>query len=325
MRVTFSIDSWELKAPFVTSQAEVFAIETLTVFLEDGDHIGRGEALGVDYLGETAQSMSHQVMAFSREIDQGIDRGGLQEILPPGGARNAIDCALWDLECKRAGKRVWELAGLPVPEPVCTVYTLSLDDAEAMAREALAHPAFPVLKVKLNETLVLERLAAIRAARPDAQLLIDANGSWSVSLLESMGDDLVALDIAMVEQPLPRGADAALARMDVPVPLFADESCQGLAEIDALADRYQGINIKLDKCGGLTEALAMLERAQQLGMETMVGNMLGSSLAMAPGFVVAQQCRWVDLDGPLWQRADRFPPLRFDAGTLFAPEAALWG
>jgi len=325
MRVTFSIDSWELKAPFVTSQAEVFAIETLTVFLEDGDHIGRGEALGVDYLGETAQSMSHQVMAFSREIDQGIDRAGLQKLLPRGGARNAIDCALWDLECKQAGKRIWEVAGLPTPEPVCTVYTLSLDDPGAMAREALAHPAFPVLKVKLNDKLVLERLTAIREARPDAQLLIDANGSWSASLLTSIGADLAALNVAMVEQPLPRGADADLARVDVPFPLFADESCQGLAEIDALANRYQGINIKLDKCGGLTEALAMLERTQQLGMETMVGNMLGSSLAMAPGFVLAQQCRWVDLDGPLWQRADRVPPLRFDAGELFAPEAALWG
>lgn len=325
MRVTFSIDSWELNAPFVTSQAEVFCIETLTVFLDHSGLVGRGEALGVDYLGESAQSMSHQVMALSQEIDQGIDRTALQRLLPPGGARNAIDCALWDLECKQAGKRVWELAGLPHPKPVCTVYTLSLDDAEAMAREALAQASFPVLKVKLNGEMVLERLTAIRRARPDAQLLIDANGSWSASLLESIGEDLAALKVAMVEQPLPRGADASLAQVDVTVPLFADESCQALTEIEALADRYQGINIKLDKCGGLTEALAMLERAQQMGMETMVGNMLGSSLAMAPGFVVAQQCRWVDLDGPLWQRADRSAAMRFDAGTLFAPEAALWG
>lgn len=325
MKVTFSIDHWELKAPFVTAQEECFAIETLTVFVQDGRHTGRGEALGVDYLDETAQSMSHQVMAISAEIDQGMTRAELQKRLPPGGARNAVDCALWDLQSKREGKRVWELAGMQRPEPVHTVYTLSLDSAEAMAEQALAHSDYAILKLKLDAADVVDRLQAVRQARPAAQLLIDANGSWSAPLLQDIGDDLSALEIAMVEQPLPRGADADLAELKISVPLFADESCQSLAEMETLADRYQGINIKLDKCGGLTEALAMLERARQLGLETMVGNMLGSSLAMAPGFVVAQQCRWVDLDGPLWQRADHTPPMQYDAGTLHAPDATLWG
>lgn len=295
------------------------------MYLEDREHTGRGEALGVDYLGETAHSMSHQVMACSRQIDRGIDRAGLQQLMPPGGARNAVDCALWDLECKRSGQRAWDLAGLGKPGPVCTVYTISLDSADAMAAEALQHIDYPILKLKLDANHVLERLQAIRKACPGTTLLIDANGSWNADLLEAVAADLAALDIAMVEQPLPAGADEVLATLKVPVALFADESCQSLADMDALADRYQGINIKLDKCGGLTEALAMLQHAQELQMDTMVGNMLGSSLGMAPGFLVAQQCRWVDLDGPLWQRADREPPMRFETGILHAPEAALWG
>jgi L-alanine-DL-glutamate epimerase-like enolase superfamily enzyme len=236
-----------------------------------------------------------------------------------------VDCALWDLECKRQGKRAWELAGMPDTQTVSTVYTLSLDEPRTMAAEALAHANYPILKLKLDSEQVLERLQAIRAARPDAQLLIDANGSWTADLLQRIGEDLAELGVAMVEQPLPRGADTALAQVQIAVPLYADESCQSLAEMDSLADRYQGVNIKLDKCGGLTEALAMLERAQQLGLETMVGNMLGSSLAMAPAFLVAQRCRWVDLDGPLWQRADHEPAMRFESGTVHPPEAALWG
>jgi L-alanine-DL-glutamate epimerase-like enolase superfamily enzyme len=236
-----------------------------------------------------------------------------------------VDCALWDLECQRAGQRAWALAGIGEPHPVTTVYTLSLDTATRMAEEAERHADFSVLKVKLNGDNALERLTAIRAARPDAELLVDANGSWDVQLLEQLGDELARLEIAMVEQPLPRGADQPLAGLKYPVPLVADESCQGLAELDAMAGLYQGVNIKLDKCGGLTEALALQKRAHALGLETMVGNMLGSSLAMAPGFLIAQGCRWVDLDGPLWQRADRAPAIRFEHGLMHAPAAALWG
>lgn len=324
MNFSFSIDHWELKAPFVTAGECLFAIETLTVYLRDGDHLGRGEALGVDYLGETASSLSHQLMAVSREIDAGLDRAMVQALLPPGGARNALDCALWDLECKRSGKRAWALAGIETG-PVTTAWTLAMDSPAAMAEAAAQWPDRPVLKLKLDGEAITERLAAVRAARPDAELLVDANGSWTAEVLRRAAPALAEHRVAMVEQPLPRENDGALADLDCPVPVVADESCQHLGELDALADRYDGINIKLDKCGGLTAALELLQACRERGLETMVGNMLGSSLAMAPAFLVAQGCRWVDLDGPLWQRADRAAPVRFEVGVMHAPEASLWG
>ncbi len=324
MNFSFSIDHWELNAPFVTSAEELFALETLTVYLEDGPLVGRGEALGVDYLGETARGLSHQLMACSRDIDAGLDRQAVQSLLPPGGARNALDCALWDLECKRTGRRAWELAGLELG-PVETVYTLSLDEPGAMAAEARAHAHHPALKLKLNAEAVIERLSAVRAARPDATLIVDANGAWTAELLDGLGEDLRELDIALVEQPLPRDGDAELAELDCPVPLCADESCQHIGELDTVAVRYDAVNIKLDKCGGLTAALALADACRERGLERMVGNMLGSSLAMAPAFLVALDCRWVDLDGPLWQRADRAHPIRYEGGNVTPPEAALWG
>ena len=324
MKASFSIDHWELNAPFVTSQEQLFAIETLTVYLEDGAVVGRGEALGVDYLGETPQGMSHQVMAIARELDKGIDRSMLPSLLPPGGARNAVDCALWDLECKRTGQRAWELAGLDA-KPVTSAYTLSLEDADAMAAEASARREYEILKLKLDAEAVSERVAAIRAARPDARLLIDANGGWDLALLERVGDAVAGARVELIEQPLPRGQDEGLERLAYPVPLCADESCQHTGELEAVATHYDAINIKLDKCGGLTEALELSARARGMGLALMVGNMLGSSLAMAPGFVVAQTCRWVDLDGPLWQRADRADPIHYQDGAMHAPTAKLWG
>lgn len=324
MITTFSIDQWELQEPFVTSQDSYFSIETLTVYLEDGSRVGRGEALGVDYFGETAQGMSHQVMAIARDLDAGLDRKALQALLPPGGARNAVDCALWDLECKRDGRRAWERVGLDVA-PVATLYTLSLDTPEAMGKEARAQAAYGTLKLKLDAEHVEDRLDAVRAARPDARLLIDANGGWDLALLSRVGDLLARHRVELLEQPLPRGDDAGLVGLAYPVPLCADEACQDLAELASIADRYDVVNLKLDKCGGLTEALAMVERARKLDLGLMVGNMLGSSLAMAPAFLVAQACRWVDLDGPLWQRADRKHAISYDGETMAVPEAGLWG
>jgi L-alanine-DL-glutamate epimerase-like enolase superfamily enzyme len=251
-------------------------------------------------------------------------RSALQAMLPPGGARNALDCALWDLACRRTGSRAWDLLGRSV-HPVTTCYTLSLDSAEAMADEARAHGKHAVLKLKLDADDVEARLEAVRKARPDAELLIDANGAWDRPLLERVGDVLARHRVALLEQPLPRGSEDALARLNYPVPLCADESCQHAGELEALVDRFQVVNIKLDKAGGLTEALAVADRAQVLGFDLMVGNMLGSSLAMAPAFLVAQACRWVDLDGPLWQRADRDHPIRYDDGVMHLPQAALWG
>ena len=324
MKVTFSIDHWALNAGFATSQETLFNIETLTVYLDADGISARGEALGVDYFGETAQSISHQVMDIVGDLEGGLDRAGLQSLLPPGGARNAVDCALWDLACKRRGARAWELAGVSA-NPVTTLYTLSLDAAETMAREAHAQHAHAVLKLKLDDQGVAERVKAVRAARPDARLLIDANGAWDAALLERVGDTLARCEIDLLEQPLPRDGDDALAGLNYPVPLCADESCQHAGEVEALRGRYDVINIKLDKTGGLTEALALVQEARDLGFELMVGNMLGTSLAMAPAFLVAQDCRWVDLDGPLWQRADRAYPIRYDGGAMSPPEAKLWG
>jgi L-alanine-DL-glutamate epimerase-like enolase superfamily enzyme len=324
MKLSFSIDSWSLKEPFVTAKDYTFRIETLTVQIKDGRHVGRGEALGVDYLGETALSMGDQVLAVAPAVDAGIDCRQLQALLPAGGARNAIDCALWDLACKRAGQRIWQLLGLAAA-PVTTVYTLSLDKPEAMAGQASAHRSMPALKLKLNGNEPAACLRAVRAARPDAELLIDANGGWSPALLDEMAGVLVDCQVALLEQPLERGADQYLAGLDYPVPLGADESCQGLAELEQAAASYQVINIKLDKCGGLSEALQMVEWCRARGITLMVGNMLGSSLAMAPAMVVARSCRFVDLDGPLWQQSDRAPPLRFNGALVHPPDARLWG
>jgi L-alanine-DL-glutamate epimerase-like enolase superfamily enzyme len=332
--ITFSIDHWALNDAFVTAQETVFNIETLTVYLDDGARLGRGEALGVDYFGETAQSLSHQVMEVAPVLEARLAPAGnpdlasirdlLQDLLPPGGARNALDCALWDLACQRARVRAWDLLGRAI-HPVRTAYTLSLDAPGNMATEALAHPGHGVLKLKLDQEDVAARLSAVREARPDAELMIDANGAWDRSLLESLGDTLAQQRVALLEQPLPRGSDAELAGLNYPVPLCADESCQHAGEVDALVDRFDVVNIKLDKAGGLTGALALAERARALGFDLMVGNMLGSSLAMAPAFLVAQDCRWVDLDGPLWQRADREHPIRYDGERMHAPDAVLWG
>ncbi len=323
MRTTFSIDHWELKAPFVTASEEVFSIETLTVYLENRNGTGRGEALGVDYLGETAQSMSHQVMGVSRELDAGTDRQGLLSLLPPGGARNAVDCALWDLECRRAGRRAWEQAGVE-PSPVRTLYTLSLDSAEAMAREAAAHARMPALKLKLDADDPAGKLAAVRAARPDADLVIDANGGWSIGLLRDLLPALTAHRVELVEQPLPRGADGDLDDLECPVPLCADESCQHAGELDDISGRYQAVNIKLDKCGGLTAGLALARDCHERGLDVFVGNMLGSSLSMAQAFPLTPFARWVDLDGPLWQRGDYDPPIRYDDGVMNPPAPGLW-
>lgn len=324
MRLSFSIDSWSLNEPFVTASGHYYRIETLTIQLDDDEYRGRGEALGVDYLGETPISMGDQVLAVASAIEQGASRHDLRDLLPPGGARNAIDCALWDLECKRSGERAWEMAGLEVG-PVQTVYTLSLDKPEAMASQAVRHAHMPLLKLKLNADDPATRLRAVRAARPDAELIIDANGGWDLDLLEAMAPVLVECKVAMLEQPLARSHDHALRDLRYPVALGADESCQHEAELADAAEKYQVINIKLDKCGGLTEALSMAEWCQAEDLELMVGNMLGSSLSMAPGFVIAQFCRHVDLDGPLWQRSDREHPMRYSGAKLSPPDRRLWG
>jgi len=317
-------DRWELNAPFVISRGVHHHIDTITVRLSAGGTCGRGEALGVEYLGETAESMQAQLEAIRDKVESGADQHAIQELLPPGGARNALDCAMWDLRSKQSGRRVHEMLGTPF-EPVTTVYTLSLDEPDHMAREAAAHARFPALKLKLGRDRPVDRLAAVRAARPDACLVVDANCDWSVDLLDSLADDLVALGVEMVEQPLPTGADAGLEGLDYPVTLCADESCQSLADLPQAAQRYRMVNIKLDKCGGLSEAMEMVHWCRERGVGLMIGNMLGSSLAMAPAFLVAQYCRYVDLDGPLWQKTDRGTPFEYEGALMKPPAPGLWG
>ena len=311
-------------APFVTAGETVNHIDVLHVMLEHEGFTGRAETMGVDYFGETVESLEAELSALDPVAIAGLDRQTLQTLLPPGGSRNGLDCALWDLEAKQTSGGVAALTGIAMA-PVHTLFTLSLDDPDAMARRAYEVPQLTRLKLKLNAQEPLDCLQAVREARPDAQLVIDANGSWTPEVMMAVGDGLARYNVALLEQPVPHGDDGALENLRYPVPLCADESCQSSADLEAVADRYDAINIKLDKCGGLTDALAIREWCQRHGKQIMVGNMLGSSLAMAPALVVAQGADFVDLDGPLWQRADVAPALCIESGCIKPPEPALWG
>ena len=325
MKLTATIEDWELLRPFRIAGAEWLSSPTLLVELEADGHRGRGEAQGVFYLGETAESIYRQVDAARAEIEAGIDRSRLQDLLPPGGARNALDCALWDLECKRHGQSIWQLTGIR-PGPVTTVYTIGIEpDPQDMAALARAASDAPILKIKLDQDRPVERLQAIRAARPDAKLVVDANQGWNVELLEAVLPACAELGLAMLEQPLPRGADEALAGLESPVLLAADESCLHLDELAQAAGRYGMINIKLDKTGGLTEALRLARKARKLGCQLMVGNMVGTSLGMAPAFVLAQLCDFVDIDGPLLLKYDRPFGLQYRHGEVSELNPMLWG
>jgi len=311
-------------APFVTAGETVHHIDVLHVMLEHEGFVGRAETMGVDYFGETVERLEAELSALDPAAIAGLDRRTLQTLLPPGGSRNGLDCALWDLEAKQTSGGIAALTGIAMA-PLHTLFTLSLDDPDAMARRAYEVPQLSRLKLKLNAQEPLDCLQAIREARPDAQLVIDANGSWTPEVMMAMGDGLARFEVALLEQPLPHGDDGALENLRYPVPLCADESCQSSADLEAVADRYDAINIKLDKCGGLTDALTIREWCQRHGKRIMVGNMLGSSLAMAPALVVAQGADFVDLDGPLWQRADVSPALAVESGCIQPPKPALWG
>ena len=324
MKLRMSAQRWEMVAPFVTAGETVNHIDVLHVMLEHEGFTGRAETMGVDYFGETVESLEAELSALDPVAVAVLDRQTLQTLLPPGGSRNGLDCALWDLEAKQTSGGVAALTGITMA-PVHTLFTLSLDDPDAMARRAYEVPQLTRLKLKLNAQEPLDCLQAVREARPDAQLVIDANGSWTPEVMMAVGDGLARFKVALLEQPLSHGDDGALENLRYPVPLCADESCQSSADLEAVADRYDAINIKLDKCGGLTDALAIREWCQRHGKQIMVGNMLGSSLAMAPALVLAQGADFVDLDGPLWQRADVAPALSIESGCIQQSEPALWG
>ena len=326
IHVTTSVERWELIEPFATARDSVTHVPVLVVTLTGaGGHRGRAEAAGVDYDGETPETMTAQIEAVKRSLHDAIRFDELQRSLPAGGARNALDCALWDLRAKEAGVPVWTLAGLEPPRPVTTAFTLGLASEHDTRRKAREARGYPLLKIKVDADRHVDLVRIVREEHPAARLIVDANQAWSRPLLERLLPRLRELGVELVEQPLPRGEDAALDGVARVLPLAADESCTDLASLAGLAGRYDYVNLKLDKCGGLTEALAMCAEAKRRGLGLMVGNMCGTSLAMAPAFLVAQSCTYVDLDGPLLQKLDREPPIRFESGRMSPPEAALWG
>ncbi len=326
MRCTVEIEHWEMHEVFATSRDALTRIPVILVTLVAADgHIGRGEAAGVDYHGETPQSMVHDVQSVSERLHADLTTAQLQTLLPPGGARNALDCALWDLRAKQSGVPVAVTAGFLSLRPVRTVLTLGLADETDTRRKARESLRYSELKLKLDADRHLDVVRIVREEHPTARLVVDANQAWDRALLDRLEPPLRALGVELIEQPVPQSEDATLDGYAGLIPLAADESCVDRQSFPALVGRYRYLNIKLDKCGGLTEALAMVHEASRLGFGLMVGNMCGTSLAMAPGFLVAQSCTHVDLDGPLLQRLDRPYPIHFEDGLMSVPARALWG
>ena len=319
LSVTF--DSFALAEVFTISRGARSTAEVLTVHATANGVTGRGECVPYARYGETRESVADQIAA----LPTGLDRAALPDLLAAGAARNAVDCALWDLEAKRSGRRVWELAGLPTPGPEITAFTLSLEAPEKMRAAAAKNAHRPLLKIKLGTPDDMPRLEAVRAGAPAARIIVDANEGWSADVYSDLAPHLMRLGVEMVEQPLPAGEDAMLAEIARPLPVCADESCHDRASLPELAGKYDMVNIKLDKTGGLTEALALRDAARAQGYAVMVGCMVGSSLAMAPAVLVAQRAQVVDLDGPLLLAADRSPALRYDDAGVHPPAAELWG
>jgi L-alanine-DL-glutamate epimerase-like enolase superfamily enzyme len=312
---------------FTISRGTRTTAETVVVELTDPEGVarGRGECVPYAHYGETVDGVIAAIESLRARVEGGLDRIGLQELLPAGAARNALDCAYWDLEAKRSGRPVWQLCGLSPLEPVITAYTLSLDTPEAMGRAAAANAARPLLKLKLAGPDDLARVEAVRANAPETRLIVDANEGWTPDDYVALAPRLAALGVVLIEQPLPAGQDAGLAGLQRPVPVCADESCHATDSLAEIAGRYDAVNIKLDKTGGLTEALKLRQAALDQGYQIMVGCMVATSLAMAPAVLVAQGADVVDLDGPLLMARDRPEGLRYEGSTLHPPEPALWG
>ncbi|MFQ5626669.1 MAG: N-acetyl-D-Glu racemase DgcA [Methyloligellaceae bacterium] len=318
-------ESWPIRGTFAISRGSRTEASVVVAQIRDLPHTGRGECVPYARYGESIASVCAQIEGLAGPVAAGMTREGLQDALPPGAARNALDCALWDLEAKRAGKRVWELAGLPAPEPLTSAYTLSLDTPEAMRASAESHAERPLLKVKLSGPGDLERVRAVRQGAPGAAIIVDANEGWTVEEYIELAPARAKLGVKMIEQPLPADNDAALGDMTRPVPVCADEACHDRASLPRLKGRYDIVNIKLDKTGGLTEALALKREAERSGVKVMVGCMLGTSLSMAPAVVAAQGAAIADLDGPLLLEDDRDHGLRYAGSRIYPPDAALWG
>lgn len=318
-----TVERWPVAGSFNISRGAKTHVDVVVCTVSDGTHIGRGEGTPIYYHGETAEGCS-EAIRDAADRPEAFDRQALRRIMEPGAARNALDCALWDIEAARSGLPVWQLAGLPEPAALSTAFTISLDEASVMAEAARAVAArgFTLLKCKLTGEGDRECVAAVRAGAPDAQIVVDANESWSGLDLAAEAAALASLGVTLIEQPLPASDDKALKTIDAVIPFCADESCQSLADIDRLSG-YQAINIKLDKAGGLTEALAMARAARERNLQIMVGCMLATSLGIAPAFLLGQLADWVDLDGALLLARDRDGALVANRGRIEAGN--LWG
>ena len=325
LQLTVAIEKFPIAGTFTISRGSRTEAVVVTATVTDGTHTGVGECVPYPRYGETVESVSALIQAEAETLAKGGLQDALCRNLKAGAARNALDCALWDFRAKASGKRVWELAGLAEPMPVTTCYTLSLGTAESM--EAAAHTARsrPLLKVKLGGEGDPARIAAVRRGAPHARLVVDANEAWTPETLHLNALACHAAGVELIEQPLPAGSDAALVGFVSPVPLCADESVHTRGTLADVATRYSAINIKLDKTGGLTEALEMVKAAKALNLNIMVGCMVGTSLAMAPAMLIAHAATFVDLDGPLLLARDREPGLRFDGSTVYPSLPALWG
>jgi L-alanine-DL-glutamate epimerase-like enolase superfamily enzyme len=325
MELSVQIERWPLASAFTISRGSKTEAVVVTVELSDGPHYGRGECVPYARYGETPELVVAAIEALRPALRRGLDRDTLQAAMPAGAARNALDCAFWDLAAKHANRRVYELACLATPKPLVTAYTISLAAPDAMAQAAAQAAGRPLLKVKLGGEGDGERIAAVRRAAPKAELIVDANEGWSA---ENLAQNLRACAVAgvtLIEQPLPEGRDDALLHIKRPIPVCADESVHDRASLEALAGKYDAINVKLDKSGGLTEALALAADAERRGFSIMVGCMVATSLAMAPAVLVAERASVVDLDGPLLLAKDREEGLRYEGSLIYPSEAALWG
>jgi L-alanine-DL-glutamate epimerase-like enolase superfamily enzyme len=324
LELTTQIERFPTAGAWTISRGSVSEIAVVVAEARLGDAVGRGECRPYPRYDETPEGVVAEIEAAARALarDPDADPG---QLMPAGAARNAVDCALWDLRAKRAGRPVWQLAGLPEPKPVVTAYSIALDTPERMRAKAAENAHRPLLKVKLGGKGDLERIRAVREGAPTARILVDANEGWTAESYSAIAPELVALGVAMVEQPLPAWDDDALRGMERPLPVCADETCHDRASLPAIAGKYDMINIKLDKTGGLTEALALRTEAERLGLKVMVGCMLATSLAMAPALLVAQGAAIVDLDGPLLLAQDRPHGLTYDGSGVHPPTPELWG
>lgn len=318
-------ESWDLAEPFTISRGTRSTAEVVVVEIEWNGHRGRGECVPYPRYGESVQSVLDQIRSVRSGLSPNPERSVLQDLLPAGAARNAVDCALWDLEASAANKRAWELAGVRMPPGMTCAFTLSLGDAESMYASAARHAALPLLKIKVGRDGVLDRVEAVAKAAPGARLIVDANEAWTSESLTELLPALAELGVDLIEQPLPAGGDQCLADIEHAVPLAADESCHTAGDLPALVERYDVVNIKLDKTGGLTEALKLMYGAKEYGFGIMVGCMVGTSLAMAPALLIGSGAEFIDLDGPLLLARDREHGLKYKAGSVAPPDPGLWG